>query len=221
MNFRPRLLALLALLAVIPAAHAQYYGTYGAPEGRPVQFYAMGGFSQPIGYTNSILQGGYDVGFGLALRQPDSPLALRLEINYANNNATHALIDQGSEDTNLQITGGWAETWSFTANGEYRVHMGPGVYGYVVGGIGAYYTQISLTQYGYGYVCDPWWGFCYFASGNVIVAQHDDTKFGFNAGLGIAFRLRGTPQMFVEARYTEIETPQKFQYIPITFGVRF
>ena len=62
----------------------------------------------------------------------------------------------------------------------------------------------------------------YIASGNVIVAQHDDTDFGWNAGLGVAFRLRGTPQMFIEARYTEIETtPQKFQYVPITFGVRF
>ena len=65
MSMRPRLFALLTLLAVIPAAHAQYYGSYGAPEGRPVQFYVLGGFSQPVGTTNTILQGGYAVGFGV------------------------------------------------------------------------------------------------------------------------------------------------------------
>ena len=220
MTFRARPFTLLALLGLVPAAHAQYYD-YGTPENRPVQWYVMGGFSQPVGQTNSILQGGYDVGFGVAFRQPGNPLALRLEVNYANNNATHALIDQGQQDTGLQITRGWAETWSLTANGEYRVHLGPGVYGYVMGGVGGYYTQISLTEFGNGYVCNPWWGYCYFASGDLIVAQHDVSKFGWNAGLGVTFRLRGTPTMFVEARYTEIEMPQKFQYIPITFGVRF
>ena len=38
--------------------------------------------------------------------------------------------------------------------------IAPGINGYVVGGVGAYYTQISLTEYGYGYVCNPWWGYC-------------------------------------------------------------
>ncbi len=213
--------ALLALAGLVPRAHAQYYGYGAAPDSYPVHWYVMAGYNQPVGDTNQILQGGWTVGGGVAFRQAGSPFALRLELSYADNNATHVLLNQGSQDTGLQITGGWADTWSLTANGEFRVPFGPGVYGYLIGGVGGYYTRISLTSFGYGYVCDPWWGFCYFASGDQVVAQHDVTKFGWNAGAGVSFALRSGMNLFVEARYNQIQMPQKFEYVPITVGVRF
>ena len=222
MSPRSTLLTLLALFCLAPVAHAQYYGSGGfGPDSRPVQWYVMGGFNQPVGYTNTILQGGYDVGFGVAFRQPGSPLALRLEMNSANNNATRALLNQGQVYTGLQITGGWADIFSFTANGEYRFPLARGVHGYLVAGGGGYYTRISLTTFGNGFVCDPWWGFCYMASGNFVVAEKDVTKFGWNAGAGVSFALRGGTNLFVEARYNEIVMPQKFEFVPITIGLRF
>jgi opacity protein-like surface antigen len=220
MRLRDKFLSVLALACLAPVAHAQYY--YGSlPDDRPVRWYVMGGYSQPVGYTNQVLQGGYDVGFGMQLRQPGNPLSLRVELNYANNNAAHGLIDQGESNTGLNITGGWADIWSLTANGQYEFPIAPAVHGYLMAGGGGYYTSVSLTSYGYGYVCDPWWGYCYPAYGNVVVAQNDVTKWGWNAGAGVSFRLRGGTQLFVEARYTEIELPEKFQYIPIVIGFKF
>src|SRR5580700_10482489 len=118
MSSRIRLLALIALACFAPAVFAQGY--YSLPDSRPVRFYVMGGFNQPAGSANSVLQGGWDVGFGVAFRQPGSPLALRLEVNYSNNNATNALINQGQQQTGLQITGGYADLYWGTANAEYQ-----------------------------------------------------------------------------------------------------
>jgi opacity protein-like surface antigen len=222
MSFRTAGFALSTLLWLVPAAQAQEY--YGGPyrqDDRPVSWHVMGGLNQPVGSTDDILQSGWNVGGGVTFHQPRSPLALRLEIDYASNNATHSLIDQGQQVTGLQITGGWADIWSATANVELRMPIAPHVYGYLIGGAGAYYTRISLTQYGYGYVCDPWWNYCYPASGDLIVAEHDDTKFGWNAGAGIAFRLASGSTLFVEARYNAVQMRQTFSYVPVVVGLRF
>ena len=96
MSLRNTLFAALGLLCLVPVAQAQYYYTPSSPDSRPVQLYVMGGFNEPTGQTSDILQGGWDVGFGVAFRQPGSPLALRLEMNYAQNNATNQLINQGT-----------------------------------------------------------------------------------------------------------------------------
>jgi opacity protein-like surface antigen len=219
MSSRIRFLALVALTCLAPSAFAQSW--YSLPDSRPVRFYVMGGFNQPVSNTGDILQGGWTVGFGVAFRQPESPLAFRLELNYASNNATNSLINQGQQQTGLQISGGYADLFWGTANAEFQVPFAPGINGYVVGGVGGYYTQISLTEQGFGLVCNPWWGFCFVASGNVVVAQHDVTKFGWNAGVGVSFRLRGGTVLFVESRYNAINMPQTFEFVPITVGVKF
>ena len=57
--------------------------------------------------------------------------------------------------------------------------------------------------------------------GNAVVASNSTTRFGWNGGVGMAFRLQG-PTLFIEARYTRIETsPQPLEFIPITIGWRF
>jgi opacity protein-like surface antigen len=209
-------LPLLLVLCVHSARAQDYYYVPG-----PVHGYFMGGLSQPVGNTSNLLQSGWTVGGGVEFRQGNNPLSLRLEANYASNNATRQLIDQGSEQTGLQITGGWADTWSGTANVEFRMPFAPHLEAYLIGGVGVYYNRISLTEYGYGYVCNPWWGYCYFASGNAVVAEHDVTKFGWNAGAGVSFALRNGLSLFVEARYNQITMPQTFGYIPVTVGLRF
>ncbi len=218
-----RILRSFALLLVLvsPAAFAQYYAGGYDPDGQPVRWHVMGGVSVPVGSTSDILQTGGHVGVGVSFRQPRSPLALRIDLDYARNNATRQLQNEGSIDSGLQIDGGWADIVSLTANAELRVPLGPAMYGYVIGGVGGYYTRISLTEYGYGYVCSPWWNYCYIAGGDYIVDQHDTTKFGWNAGLGVAFRLGNGMQLFVEGRYNAIQFQQNLSYVPITVGLRF
>jgi hypothetical protein len=222
MSLRLRFLVLALLLCGARTACAQYYygPSYGSTD-YPVHWYVMGGLSQPIGSnTNDILQTGWDFGFGVAFRQSGSPFALRVELNYASNNASRALLSEGAQQTGLQVTGGWADLWSLTVNGEARMPLGHGAYGYVVAGGGGYYTQLNITGYGNGYFCYPWWGYCYYGSGPVV-ASNNTTKFGWNAGLGVSFPLRNGSNMFVEARYNAIQLPQTLEYVPITVGWRF
>ena len=210
---RLALCAFTALLAAAPGAFAQEYS--------PVRWYLFGGANPPLGNTSDILQSGWDFGFALAWREPGHPLGVRLDLNYASNNATRALLSEGSAATGLNITGGWADIWSASLNLEAQHLFSPTTYGYLIGGIGAYYTQVQLTEYGYGYVCNPWWGYCYYGTGNAVVASNSTTRFGWNGGVGMAFRLQG-PTLFIEARYTRIETsPQPLEFVPVTIGLRF
>ena len=54
-----------------------------------------------------------------------------------------------------------------------------------------------------------------------MVAQNDVTKFGWNAGAGVSFRLRGGTVLFVESRYNAVQTSQTFEFVPINIGVKF
>ena len=98
---RLALCAFVALLAAAPRAFAQEYS--------PVRWYLSGGANPPLGNTADILQTGWDLGFGVTWREPGHPLGLRLDVNYASNNVTRELQNQGSAATGLNITGGWAD----------------------------------------------------------------------------------------------------------------
>jgi len=210
---RRALCALALLLAAAPRVHAQEYS--------PLRWYLMGGANVPLSNTSDILQSGYNFGFEVTWREPGHPVGVRFDLNYTSNNATRELQNQGSAATGLNITGGWADIWSASVNLEAQHLFSRTTYGYVIAGVGAYYTQVQLTEYGYGYVCNPWWGYCYYGNGNAVVASTSTTRFGWNGGVGMAFRLQG-PTLFIEARYTRIETsPQPLEFVPITIGLRF
>jgi len=222
MSLRKASLALGTLVAAAtPAAYAQYYGSNSTYE-NPVQWYVDGGLNVPAGSASNLLSTGWNFGFGVIFRQPSAPFGLRLDFNYSNNNASAHGLYQAANATGMQINGGWADVWSLTGGGEYRVNFNPTTYGYLLAGIGAYYTQVQLTEVGYGYVCNPWWGYCYVGTGNAVVASNASTRFGWNAGAGVGFKLPSGVTLFVEARYTWIDTSnQRIEYIPVLFGVRF
>jgi opacity protein-like surface antigen len=222
MSARYLCLAALGCLCLTPLAHAQHY-YYAHPynsDAYPWHGYVLGGFSQPTGNSNNVLQGGWDVGGGVAFRPSGSPLALRLELNYSSNNATNETLNQSAQTTGLVVTGGWADLWSLTANAELRFPFGRGVYGYLIGGIGAYYAQLNIEGFANGYTCYPWWYSCYYGNG-WVTAYNDVTKFGWNAGAGVSWPLRNGMLLFVEARYNAIQTSQTLAYVPVTIGVRF
>jgi len=224
MRCRNALLVLAALaagLSVTPARAQYYYGSYYNPETSPVHWSIFGGVSEPLGNTNTLVQTGWNLGFGVTFTQANSPLALRLDFNYAYMSASQQLLTASSQGSGLQVTGGWSEVWTGTINGEYRIPLGSGVFGYLIAGGGLYYNSLSLTEYGYGYVCNPWWYYCYTAVGNYVVDRHSTTKLGWNAGAGVAFRLQGGSQLFVEARFNQMQLGQPFEYLPINVGIRF
>jgi Outer membrane protein beta-barrel domain len=217
---RRMLLALgVVLAAATPSAYAQYYGSNYE---NPVQWYVDGGLNVPAGNTANLLNTGWNFGFGVIFRQPQAPFGLRLDFNWSTNNASAHALYEASGATKMNIDGGWADVWSLSAGGEYRFNFNPQTYGYITAGIGAYYTSVQLTEVGYGYVCNPWWGYCYVGTGQAVVASNASTHFGWDAGLGVAFKLASGATLFAEAKYTWIDTSsQTITYIPVLFGVRF
>jgi len=216
MSLRHAFFALGVVLAaaVMPVAHAQ--------EDSPVRWHIMGGINEPLGTSATYFNTGWNFGFGVTFRQPGSPLGVRLDFDYGTNNASHQLLNLASGAAQTNITGGWANIWNMNVNLEARHLFGNVMYGYLIGGVGVAYTNIQLTQYGYGYICDPWWGYCYVGSGQSIVASNSATNFTTNAGAGLAFRMQSGIELFVEGRYNWIYMSHgTFGYIPILFGVRF
>jgi opacity protein-like surface antigen len=180
----------------------------------------MGGYSEPVGSTGDLVQGGWTIGFGLTYQPSPSPVAYRFDFGYTAHNATHQALQQASIATRSVINGGYADIWSGTANVQFENAFNDKVHGYVVGGIGAYYTRLSATQNGVGYICDIW-GFCYIGTGTFVTHSSSTTKFGWNAGAGVNFPLSGGASWFIEARFTAIETKHTFEYVPIQIGMRF
>jgi opacity protein-like surface antigen len=221
MSLRKMLYALGVLLgAATPAAYAQY--SMSSSNDNPMQWYVYGGLNIPTGSNSDLLNTGWNFGFGVLFRQPGAPFGLRLDLTYTSNDVSAHGIYQAAGATNTDINGGWVDGWAFTADGEYRYHFNDHMYGYGIAGIGAYYTRVQLTEVGFGYICNPWWYYCYYGTGNAVVVSNSATKFGWNAGLGVAWNLNGGSSLFVEARYTWVDTSSvKLEYIPLLFGVRF
>jgi len=210
-----------AAVALAMIALACGTGSAAAQEA-PVRWNVWAGLNQPVGPTNDLLQGGgYVVGAGLSLTpQRGSPFSLRFDLDYNENRATRQVIDAGAEELGGYVFDGTTSSTSLTANAVYHVPLGQGVRGYVIGGVGAYYARVDLTQGGYGGgYCNPFWGYCYGYGPNYASAS--TTKFGWNAGLGVEFPLYRGQAWFIEARFNRIETPQPLEFVPITVGFRF
>lgn len=208
------------LAAATPAAYAQY--SYSSPNDNPIQWHVDFGMTIPTGSNSDLLNTGWNFGFGVTFRQPGAPFGLRLDMNYSTNNVSAQGVYQAAGATKTDINGGWVDSWNITADGEFRHHFNDQMYGYVLAGIGGYYNRIQLTEVGFGYICNPWWYYCYYGTGNAVVVSNSSTKFGLNAGLGVGWHLQNGMSLFAEARYTWIDTSNvKVEYIPLVFGVRF
>jgi len=216
MLLRLMLYALVLLVAASAPAYAQ------SSSDKPVQWHLQGGVNSPTGSASDLLNTGWAFGIGAIYRPPQSPFGVRFDVNYWNNNVSAGGTYQAAGATRLDITGGRVDGWSAVLDGEFHHSFTDTVYGYGLAGIGAYYVNAELTETGVGYVCNPWWYYCYYGTGDVIVASHSSTKFGWNVGLGVGFVLSGGSSLYLEARYTEIDTAnESLKYIPIVIGVRF
>ncbi len=189
-----------------------------------IRWHVMGGFSEPVGNTSNYLQGGYLLGGGFTITPSRySPFDFRVDLSYSNHNVSSGLINASEQATNLPIDFGTSEFISGTANVEYHLPIAYGVNAYGIAGIGAYHARVELDQvvpYGFGYYyCDPFYGYC--GPDAAVVASSNVTKFGWNAGLGVEFKLPFGQSWFVETRFHRINTSTPIEFVPITVGYRF
>jgi opacity protein-like surface antigen len=194
-----------------------------ASEG-PVSWLVNGGWTPTMGTTSDYLKDGWTLGTGVDFHwDSSSPFSVQFDLSYSDFNATNKLITLGQSQS-FRTDGGRGDIWALTAAGKYTMPV-EGVRGYGLLGFGAYHRYVELTQtaLGSGYICDPWWGYCYpgVVVGDAIVASTSNTKFGFNVGAGVEVPLPGGSAWFIEARYHWIDGSKQTEFLPIQIGFKF
>jgi len=206
----------LAIASVIPAM---------ADPGDPIRGYIAGGYAQPLGKADDSLTGGWNISGGMIWHPaPDRPFGVRVDLGYDRWDATQSAINNFAGSGNAIVDGGYADMISLTADALWQFGHPEHVGGYVGLGVGGYRRYAALTNEVLvpGYICDPYWGYCYTAvtTGHQVVADDALTKFGLNASVGVSFPV-GHGEMYVEARYHYIDTEDATEFLPIVLGYRF
>ena len=183
-------------------------------------------YNEPMGEAANYIEGSGGFAAGVAFRPTGSQFGLLGEIGWSDFNAPKWQAETDVTGELVELSG-HIEIWSLTLNGVWRAPT-DGRFGfYVVGGLGAYRRDVSIkapAEYEYVVWCDPWWGYCYVegvpVSGDVL-ASASTTAIGYNLGLGATWKLNFGAEIYVEARYTLVDTPQETEYVPIAVGIRF
>jgi hypothetical protein len=207
----------LAVAAAIPVL---------ADDDGPIQGYIAGGYTEPLGHLGDYVGGGWNISGGAIFSpSPTKPVAIRFDLGFNTWNATTSAIQSIPGNTGQAIVdGGYANIWTLTGDVLYKFGKPDHVGGYIGLGIGGYRRYAALTNEVLvpGYICDPWWGYCYTAAttGTQTIAHDTLTKFGYNAALGVTFPV-GSGEMYLEARYHYMINDPATEFVPILLGYRF
>lgn len=206
------------------AASAQAYATYRPPTPR-LQGHVMAGYSATSGVTSDYLYGGWILDGGVSYWPGGGWLGLRGDLSYSAHAATNGFINFEQHATGEQIDQGSGDFASIAAGLALR---GPRLgsvrfYGLAQASITHVRLQLTQTFYFPGYFCDPFFGYCEFASsfGGATVYDRNATRWGWNVGIGVQFPGYFGEGWFIEAQYRRVQTSQPFEYWPVTVGFRF
>lgn len=163
-----------------------------------VHFGVSGGGDFPISDQKDVYKTGWNGTALLAINFGNSPVGFRIEGSYHDLKTKNDLV--------AFVGAGKTRIMDGTAN----LVIGPrnqSVEPYVIGGVGAYDLRFRGTE---------------IDTGNAF--NQSTTRFGWNAGVGIALPFEGgsTSRMFIEARYTSISLDaDRFSNSVHTGGSRF
>lgn len=179
----------LAAMVVVPAvSQAQHR----APASNPVRWSAGLGLAMPQSdYADGVGTGMHIEGMG-SKALSGSPAFLRGELGFARFGEK-----DNSGVTSNQITGALDLGYNFVSSSSVKP--------YVLGGLGAYRTSMSVD----------------LGAGNATV-NDNKTNLGFNAGVGMRFKMAGHVA-YVEGRYVDGGNWEgaKIASLPIAFGLEF
>lgn len=212
---RTRLILVIALVLVaLPLCAQTSYSPYGNGY-KPWDFHFGIGYPIAIGATSNVANSVFRMETG-AIKNFNEKFGLRFDGSWDRFHPTGRILDL------YQATGGYANVWGLSADGQYRMGNIGHTATYLFGGIGTHYKQTYLTEPGVGWYCDPWWGICYPVGTNVVTGKHTDTAVGANGGIGAQWPLMNGSGFYVEAKYQWINGDFKdVEFIPITIGWRW
>jgi opacity protein-like surface antigen len=178
-----------------------------AAQGAPgFRFGITGGADFPLQDQSDVYKTGWNGGLLFAINFGDSPFGLRFQGTYDEMHVKDlALFPNVSNKT--QIIAGVGDIVIGARHGAVQP--------YLIGGVGVYDMRFK---------------------GQVLssdIFSDSTTRFGWNAGGGLAFPLGGTTRLFVEARYTSISVDSdrfsnsihtggtRFTFLPVNLGFVF
>ena len=157
-----------------------------------------GGADIPVQDQSDVFNVGWNGTLMFVWNFGSSPFGVRLDGSY------HELT---AKDELVLFTDGKTRIIDGTFDFVIGPHVGPYVQPYILGGVGAYDMKFSGTDLTFD-----------------EIFSDSTTRFGWNAGTGIAFRVGDTTQthLFFEGRYTSISTDgNRFTDSVTTGGRRF
>ena len=186
-------------------------------------WHVNGGAALAMGSSKDYLSSGWTIGGGLTYGRPQKRFALQLDLAYVDFNAARKLFGLDQQKVQYSIDSGKGTVWLISTAGRYTVPFTRNVNAYALLGVGAYHESVQLTEGALvgNIICDPW-GFCYpVATGGKVQANKNQTKVGWNVGLGLEFANTGHSSWFVESRYHSVQGTNSVQFLPLQLGYRF
>lgn len=189
--FRPLRAASMICAVALTAASAR---PVEAQASAPVSIGVSGGVSLPTGRLGDGASTGYVIAGHLHLRPGGfRNVRFRGDVSY---DAWDVTGETNATDESARVLG-------FIANAVYEFPAARGamVRPYVLAGLGAYNQKVTARL-------------------GALSANADETNAGIQFGGGLTFVLSGF-STFVEAKYVNVFSTDSWNWIPISFGVRF
>ncbi len=212
-----RRIGLIAVLILMAAAITSTAQAQVAE--KPISWQIYGGWAPVGGTATDYLKDGWDLGFGVTWRpNPAKAWGLKFDTDYTWWDGKDILTQS------IAIDHARARSWALTADFVYE-SKGRGKVGWYAGaGVGGYglYGQQTQDAIVAGWYCD-FWGYCWYVpvAGEAIVRDKHTIKFGYNAQLGIRFKLANASEIALETKYNWVQTSKTFEYYPINIAFRF
>ncbi len=191
------------------------------------------GFDIPSGSTSNYINTGWDLTIGGGMHFSHG-LAALIEYQFMSDSLPQAIINEAGSQ------GGFAHIWGFSVDPVYDIWPKAANGAYVTGGAGFYRKVTNFTVQQQQQYC--YYFYCGVGYGNATVGHFSSNQAGINFGGGYRHRFLGMYgdgrlELFAEARYLDIFTPQILgkspnglgettigsgtRLIPINFGVRY
>jgi hypothetical protein len=207
-------IAVVTVILSVAPADAQFtkswkdwYGNFG------------GGFTLPQGDAADVIKDGWNLHGGATYYPEEWAVGLSMGLEYHDFGVEREILDF------FESSGGDVSIWGLTAGLTWSPKLDGGFGIYVNGGIGGYRTEARLTEPGYvcGPICPPWSIWCYpgCVPGTIITDSVSSTDFGYNLSLAITFEVGQGSMIYLEAKYTSIDTPETTELFPINVGYRW
>ena len=195
-------LAGLALVSLASVAHAQLGGMATSGVRRLVSFGIGGGVSVPVADAKDAFKTGFNGQGFVRLNLNQLPIMPRLDFTFSRFDIDDVKIGMPGASGNGQIFAG-------IANLQYSIMPAGPIRPYIVAGIGAYNSKVTIDGVPSSSLPDS------------------RTDFGINGGAGVTFKIGNMVSGYAEGRVDNVFSKKGFtsadqiQVVPVTFGLVF